>query len=116
MDVGGKANDLRVGANAGGVTVGGKVPANFGPFVKEFRHPDPDRLFVDPARGAGRPTGIRFGRSVLLPGEESAARAMRGVTIHVMRSPVRSILEAILGDSNNPVRPALRAARRTPAR
>lgn len=102
VDVGGKRNDLRVGANEGGVTVAGRVPANFGPFVKEFRHPDPDRLFASTLRRGLEDRGIRV-RSVLLPGEESPARAMRGVTIHVMRSPVRSILEAILGDSNNPV-------------
>lgn len=102
VDVGGKANDLRVGANAGGVTVGGKVPAGFGPFVKEFRHPDPDRLFASTLRGALADRGIRFGR-VLMPGEASAAREGRGSVVHVMRSPVRSTLEAVLGDSNNPV-------------
>lgn len=102
VDVGGRANDLRVGANAGGVTVGGKVPASFGPFVKEFRHPDPDRLFASTLRGALADRGIRFGR-VLMPGDASAAREDRGRVVHVMRSPVRSILEAVLGDSNNPV-------------
>lgn len=102
VDVGGKKNDLRVGANEGGVTVAGRIPANFGPFVKEFRHPDPDRLFASTLRRGLEDRGIRV-RSVLLPREESANRASRGVAVHVMRSPVRSILEAILGDSNNPV-------------
>ncbi len=102
VEVGGKENSLRVGANGGRVTVGGQVPAKFGPFVKEFRHPDPDRLFASALRGALADRGIRFGR-VVLPTEESSARADRGATVHVMRSPVRSVLEAVLGDSNNPV-------------
>ncbi|MEE2939363.1 MAG: D-alanyl-D-alanine carboxypeptidase/D-alanyl-D-alanine-endopeptidase [Planctomycetota bacterium] len=102
VDVGGQRNDLRVGANQAGVTVGGQVPPNFGPFVKEFRHPDPDRLFASALRGALADRGVRFGR-VLLPGELSPSRASRGEAVHVMRSPVGSILEAVLGDSNNPV-------------
>lgn len=102
VGVGGKTNDLRVGANAGGVTVTGQVPPNFGPFVKEFRHPDPDQLFASALRGALADRGIGFGR-VLMPGAESSARSSQGATVHVMRSSVRSILEAVLGDSNNPV-------------
>lgn len=102
VDVGGKKNDLRVGANGGGVTVGGQVPANFGPFVREFRHPDPDRLFASALRGALADRGIRCGR-VVMPGDPSPARSRRGTTVHVMRSPLSSILEAVLGDSNNPV-------------
>ena len=74
VDVGGTSNDLRVGANAAGVTVGGRVPANFKPFVKEFRHPDPDLLFASALRGALADRGIRFGR-VLMPDDPSPVRA-----------------------------------------
>lgn len=102
VDVGGKKNDLRVGANDRGVTVGGKVPANFGPMVKEFRHPDPDALFASALGGALADRGIRF-RRVVTPTEASPSREATGRSVHVMRSSVRSILEAVLGDSNNPV-------------
>lgn len=102
VDVKGKRNDLRIGANSGGVTVGGSVPANFGPYVREFRHPDPDQLFASALSGALRAGGIDHG-GVVMPEAGHPNRARRGAEVHVMRSPIRSVLDAVLKDSNNPL-------------
>ncbi len=100
VSVKGKKNDLRVGANAGGVTVGGSVPAKMAEFVTEFRHPDPIQLFGESILGGLEARGIQFEERTFVQGTGGAG-PMR--LLHTMSSPVTSVLDAVLLDSNNAV-------------
>ena len=97
----GKRVAVNVGANRGGVTVRGKINAGSRPYVAEFSHPDPVELFGHAVggglsdRGVTVTEGFRRERGVVL--EEPVERVLR------LRTPITSVMEAILLDSNNPV-------------
>lgn len=97
VSITGRKNALRVGANSAGVTVGGKVPKGSGPYVEEFSHPDPVQLFGAAVAGGLRDRGISIPQVLRQRVQET------GPVVHEMRSPVASILDAILLDSNNAV-------------
>ncbi|MDG1985578.1 MAG: D-alanyl-D-alanine carboxypeptidase/D-alanyl-D-alanine-endopeptidase [Planctomycetota bacterium] len=92
---------VNVGANRGGVTVRGKIKAGSRPYVAEFSHPDPVELFGEAAvggladRGLIIEQGYRRARGVVL--EEPVERVAE------LRTPITSVMQAILLDSNNPV-------------
>ena len=90
--------DVRVGANAWGLTVSGSVPAGSSERVWRFAHPDPVDLF-----GHALVTGLeRRGVTV-----ESGFRRERAVpvgrTVARLTSPLASYLIPILTHSNNSV-------------
>ncbi|MDB4453939.1 D-alanyl-D-alanine carboxypeptidase/D-alanyl-D-alanine-endopeptidase [bacterium] len=92
---------VNVGANRSGVTVRGKIKAGSRPYVAEFSHPDPVELFGHVVVGGLADRGITIGegyrreRGVVL--EEPVRRVAE------LRTPITSVMEAILLDSNNPV-------------
>ncbi len=92
---------VNVGANSGGVTVRGKIKAGSRPYVAEFSHPDPVELFGHAVVGGLADRGITIGegyrreRGVVL--EEPTRRVAE------VRTPITSVMKAILLDSNNPV-------------
>lgn len=96
----GTKNDLRVGANAAGVTVGGSVPAQMDRLATEFRHPDPIQLFGESILGGLEARGISFEDRSFVEGTGGNGEAR---LLHTMTSPVTSILKAVLRDSNNAV-------------
>lgn len=100
VQVQGSKNALRVGANAGGVTVGGTVPSKMDLFVTEFRHPDPIQLFGEAILGGLEARGIAFENRSFVQGTGSGGEAR---LLHTMSSPLSSVLEAVLLDSNNAV-------------
>ncbi|MEM9799866.1 MAG: D-alanyl-D-alanine carboxypeptidase/D-alanyl-D-alanine-endopeptidase [Planctomycetota bacterium] len=96
----GKTLDIRIGATRAGVTVGGSLPASNPLYVAEFSHPDPVDLFGHSIVG-----GL-MDRGILVAGGFARSRdvALQDArTLHVMRTPITSVLDAILLDSNNPV-------------
>jgi len=91
---------VNVGANRSGVTVRGKIKAGSRPYVAEFSHPDPVDLFGHAVVGALADRGVTV---------SGGFRRERGVElrdpreVHVIRTPITEVMEAILLDSNNPV-------------
>lgn len=97
----GKRVAVNVGANRSGVTVRGKINAGSRPYVAEFSHPDPVELFGHAMVGGLADRGIEIGegyrreRGVVL---DASAREVAEI-----RTPITSVMRAILLDSNNPV-------------
>ncbi len=90
--------DVRVGANAWGVTVSGSVPAGTPTRLWRFAHPDPVDLF-----GHALVRGLE-GRGVRVDGGFRRQRAMPvGRTVARVTSPLTSYLVPILTHSNNSV-------------
>jgi len=101
VTTGGKRVAVNVGANRGGVTVRGKINAGSRPYVAEFSHPDPVELFGHAVVGGLADRGFMIGEGY---------RRERGVVLEgpvrqvaELRTPITSVMEAILMDSNNPV-------------
>ncbi|MEO0661080.1 MAG: D-alanyl-D-alanine carboxypeptidase/D-alanyl-D-alanine-endopeptidase [Planctomycetota bacterium] len=90
--------DVRVGATATTVTVKGSVPKLDEPWVKEFRHPDPVDLFGHSFLAALDEAGVRADRF-----ERERSVLPAGPPLYTLRTPIRSVLPAVLLDSNNPV-------------
>ena len=91
---------VNVGANRGGVTVRGKIKPGSSPYVAEFSHPDPVELFGHAVVGGLADRGLEV-RGGFRRERDVALEAPR--VLHEMRSPITSVMEAILLDSNNPV-------------
>jgi len=96
----GKRVVVNVGANASGVTVRGKIRADARPYTAEFSHPDPVELFGHALVGGLARRGIEV---------SGGFRRAEGVSVegarlvHTIRTPISSVMEAILLDSNNAV-------------
>jgi D-alanyl-D-alanine carboxypeptidase/D-alanyl-D-alanine-endopeptidase (penicillin-binding protein 4) len=101
VTTGGQRVAVNVGANRSGVTVRGKIKAGSRPYVAEFSHPDPVELFGHAVvggladRGMIIDEGYRRERGVVL--EEPVRQVAE------LRTPITSVMKAILLDSNNPV-------------
>lgn len=101
VTTGGKRVAVNVGANRSGVTVRGKIKAGSRPYVAEFSHPDPVELFGHAVVGGLADRGIAI---------DEGYRRERGVVLEEpvhqiaeLRTPITTVMKAILLDSNNPV-------------
>ncbi len=93
-----KVNDVRVGATAKRVTVGGKIGQSIGVVEASFSHPDPVALFESSFLAALSRAGIRFSGEVRVL--RNIAPAQR---LYTMRSSLRSTLIPVNSDSANSV-------------
>ncbi|MEM1451982.1 MAG: D-alanyl-D-alanine carboxypeptidase/D-alanyl-D-alanine-endopeptidase [Planctomycetota bacterium] len=91
---------VNVGANRSGVTVRGKIRADASPYRTEFAHPDPVDLFGHAVVGGLAEHGIPIDGGFARARGHAVADAR---SLHVVETPIQSVLEAILLDSNNPV-------------
>ncbi|MEM9380836.1 MAG: D-alanyl-D-alanine carboxypeptidase/D-alanyl-D-alanine-endopeptidase [Planctomycetota bacterium] len=91
---------VNVGANRGGVTVRGTIRADASPYRAEFAHPDPVDLFGHAVVGGLAERGITVDGGFVRAREVETSDAR---SLHLMASPIQSVLDAILLDSNNPV-------------
>ncbi len=90
--------DVRVGANAWGVTVSGTVPAAARPTQWRFSHPDPVELFGHAIVGGLEQRGI-----TVRDGHRRERKRAGGYRVASIESPLASGLTPILTDSNNSV-------------
>ena len=90
--------NVAVGANASGVTVRGSLPADVPRWTTRFAAPDPVALF-----GAAAVAGLAE-RGVAIAGGFGRARDVpSGTRLGSITSPILSVIEPILKDSNNSV-------------
>ncbi|MEM8710436.1 MAG: D-alanyl-D-alanine carboxypeptidase/D-alanyl-D-alanine-endopeptidase [Planctomycetota bacterium] len=93
----GKRNAVNVGANSGGVTVKGTIPASSRPLVTEFSAPDPVDLFGHAFVGGLRDRGVSIEGGFVRRRDVTES----GALVHTITTPILDVFRPILEDSHN---------------